>query len=168
MCTNNPSENINMKLFDDLLSVVPKNSLQTTYDSVNHDSIAKYLFTSGSTGMPKGVINTQLMLCTNMQQVQQIRPHEMDKHNVVVDWLPWNHTMGGNHIFNGVFWSGGSLYIDKGRPMPGMFDETVKNLKEISPSYYTSVPAGLAMLLEKLISDDELQKNFFKNLITVV
>ena len=167
VCTNNPSENINMKLFDDLLSVVPKNSLQTTYDSVNHDSIAKYLFTSGSTGMPKGVINTQLMLCTNMQQVQQIRPHEMDKHNVVVDWLPWNHTMGGNHIFNGVFWSGGSLYIDKGRPMPGMFDETVRNLKEISPSYYTSVPAGLAMLLEKLISDDELQKNFFKNLISV-
>ena len=167
VCSNNPSKNIKMKLFNDLVSTTPSDTLQKIYDSVNHDSIAKYLFTSGSTGMPKGVINTQLMLCTNMQQVEQIRPHEMDEHNVVVDWLPWNHTMGGNHIFNGIFWSGGSLYIDKGRPIPGMFDETVKNLKEISPSYYTSVPAGLAMLLEKLKSDSELQNVFFKNLIAV-
>jgi feruloyl-CoA synthase len=116
--------------------------------------------------MPKGVINTQKMLCVNMQQAQQVRPHELGK-TIVLDWLPWNHTMGGNHSFNGVFWTGGTMYIDGGKPVPALFSITVDNLKKISPTFYGSVPAGLAMLLEHLIIDLTLRKTFFKNLMYI-
>tara|TARA_B100000686_G_scaffold96929_1_gene103710 strand:- start:2631 stop:4451 length:1821 start_codon:yes stop_codon:yes gene_type:complete len=169
VCSKNPVSLKNdnqMILYDDIILTIPENSLQERYNEVTPDYIAKYLFTSGSTGMPKGVINTQRMLCVNMQQADQVRPAEYGK-NIILDWLPWNHTMGGNHSFNGIFWNGGTMYIDEGKPVPALFQTTVKNLKEISPTYYGSVPAGLAMLLENLKLDKDLRKSFFKNLVFI-
>ena len=169
VCSKNPAllkNNNKMILYKDIISTVLESSLQEKYDQVTPEYIAKYLFTSGSTGMPKGVINTQKMLCVNMQQAEQIRPSEFDK-NIVLDWLPWNHTMGGNYSFNGIFWNGGTMYIDGGKPVPSLFQTTVNNLKDVSPTYYGSVPAGLAMLLENLKLDVDLRKAFFKNLIYI-
>ena len=163
ICTKNPVLKYNMELFKNLLCIVPNNEIEKTYNAVTPSYIAKYLFTSGSTGMPKGVINTQKMLCVNMQQGHQVRPQEFGE-SIIVDWLPWNHTMGGNLSLNGIFWNGGTMYIDNGKPIPSLFLNTIKNLKEISPTSYGSVPAGLAMLLEALKSDKDLCKSFFKNL----
>ena len=166
VCSRNPSSKYKMELFKDVLSTSIEINLSKLYSSVEPEYVAKYLFTSGSTGMPKGVINTQKMLCVNMQQAQQVRPQDLGE-TVIVDWLPWNHTMGGNHSFNGIFWNGGTMYIDSGKPVPALFPKTVENLKKISPTYYTSVPAGLAMLLEYLKGDELLRKSFFKNLVYV-
>ena len=163
ICTKNPVLKYNMELFKNLLCIDPNNEIEKTYNAVTPSYIAKYLFTSGSTGMPKGVINTQKMLCVNMQQGHQVRPQEFGE-SIIVDWLPWNHTMGGNLSLNGIFWNGGTMYIDNGKPIPSLFLNTIKNLKEISPTSYGSVPAGLAMLLEALKSDKDLSKSFFKNL----
>ena len=163
ICTKNPVLKYNMELFKNLLCIDPNNEIEKTYNAVTPSYIAKYLFTSGSTGMPKGVINTQKMLCVNMQQGHQVRPQEFGE-SIIVDWLPWNHTMGGNLSLNGIFWNGGTMYIDNGKPTPSLFLNTIKNLKEISPTSYGSVPAGLAMLLEALKSDKDLCKSFFKNL----
>ena len=163
ICTKNPVLKYNMELFKNLLCIDPNNEIEKTYNAVTPSYIAKYLFTSGSTGMPKGVINTQKMLCVNMQQGHQVRPQEFGE-SIIVDWLPWNHTMGGNLSLNGIFWNGGTMYIDNGKPIPSLFLNTIKNLKEISPTSYGSVPAGLAMLLEALKSDKDLCKSFFKNL----
>jgi feruloyl-CoA synthase len=163
VCTKNPVLKYNMDLFKNLLCIAPNNEIEKTYNAVTASHIAKYLFTSGSTGMPKGVINTQKMLCVNMQQGHQVRPQKLGE-SVIVDWLPWNHTMGGNLSLNGIFWNGGTMYIDNGKPTPSLFLNTIKNLKEISPTSYGSVPAGLAMLLEALKSDKDLCKSFFKNL----
>ena len=163
ICTKNPVLKYNMELFKNLLCIDPNNEIEKTYNAVTPSYIAKYLFTSGSTGMPKGVINTQKMLCVNMQQGHQVRPQKLGE-SVIIDWLPWNHTMGGNLSLNGIFWNGGTMYIDNGKPTPSLFLNTIKNLKEISPTSYGSVPAGLAMLLEALKSDKDLCKSFFKNL----
>ena len=163
ICTKNPVLKYNMELFKNLLCIDPNNEIEKTYNAVTPSYIAKYLFTSGSTGMPKGVINTQKMLCVNMQQGHQVRPQKLGE-SVIIDWLPWNHTMGGNLSLNGIFWNGGTMYIDNGKPIPSLFLNTIKNLKEISPTSYGSVPAGLAMLLEALKSDKDLCKSFFKNL----
>jgi len=166
VCSRNPSSKYKMELFKDLLSNSPDINLSELYKSVKPEYVAKYLFTSGSTGMPKGVINTQKMLCVNMQQAQQVRPQELGE-TIIIDWLPWNHTMGGNHSFNGIFWNGGTMYIDGGKPVPALFPQTVENLKNISPTYYGSVPAGLAMLLEYLKTDKTLRISFFKNLVYI-
>jgi feruloyl-CoA synthase len=166
VCSRNPSSKYKMELFKDLLSTAPDINLSELYTSVKPEYVAKYLFTSGSTGMPKGVINTQKMLCVNMQQAQQVRPQELGE-TIIIDWLPWNHTMGGNHSFNGIFWNGGTMYIDGGKPVPALFPQTVENLKNISPTYYGSVPAGLAMLLEYLKTDKTLRISFFKNLVYI-
>ena len=166
VCSINPVARYKMQLIKDILTIVPGEKVEEVYNSVTSEYVAKYLFTSGSTGMPKGVINTQKMLCVNMQQAQQVRPHELGE-TIVLDWLPWNHTMGGNHSFNGVFWTGGTMYIDGGKPVPALFSTTVDNLKKISPTYYGSVPAGLALLLEHLKIDLTLRKTFFKNLMYI-
>ena len=131
VCTKNPVLKYNMDLFKNLLCIAPNNEIEKTYNAVTPSYIAKYLFTSGSTGMPKGVINTQKMLCVNMQQGHQVRPQEFGE-SIIVDWLPWNHTMGGNLSLNGIFWNGGTMYIDNGKPTPSLFLNTIKNLKPAS------------------------------------
>lgn len=133
-------------------------------DRVDPDTIAKFLFTSGSTGVPKAVINTQRMLTANCAQMGAHFAYLKDEPPVTLDWAPWNHTAGGNHDFNLILSLGGTLYIDDGKPTPGAIGTTVKNLKEISPNWYFNVPKGYDALLPYLREDRALCENFFKNL----
>ncbi|MGP8120947.1 MAG: AMP-binding protein [Xanthobacteraceae bacterium] len=128
-------------------------------------TVGKLLFTSGSTGFPKAVVNTQQMMCANAAMMMQVRPREAGEGDaVLLDWMPWNHTMGGNALFNPLLFDGGTLYIDDGRPLPGQFDETIRNLHEISPTYYANVPAGYAALAAAMEADEALCRTFFRNL----
>ena len=131
---------------------------------VGPESVAKILFTSGSTGLPKGVINTQRMLVSNQQMLAQVWPFLEDRVQTIVDWLPWNHTFGGNFCFNVVLRNGGSLYVDGGKPAPGLIEVTAKNLAEISPTLYFNVPRGFDLLMPMLEADAALRRNFFRDL----
>jgi feruloyl-CoA synthase len=148
----------------DLLETNPGSTLEREHAGVGPDTVAKILFTSGSTGVPKGVINTQRMLCANQQMLAQAWPIVEARPPVLVDWLPWNHTFGGNHNFNLVLRNGGTLYIDGGKPVPGLVEATVRNLKEIASTMYFNVPRGYDLLLPHLEKDPELRRNFFREL----
>jgi feruloyl-CoA synthase len=151
--------------FHELANTVPTAAVQASVDALTHDTVGKLLFTSGSTGMPKAVINTHGMMCANTTMSQQLRQrNESDPLPMLLDWLPWNHTMGGNALLNPLMADGGTLYIDDGRPLPGLFDETLRNLREMSPTYFANVPAGYAMLATALEQDDALAQSFFKQL----
>ncbi|WP_096700163.1 feruloyl-CoA synthase [Magnetospirillum sp. 15-1] len=150
--------------FDALLATTPGPEVEDAFAAVRPSTVAKILFTSGSTDMPKGVINTQKMLCSNQQAVRQAWPFLLESHPVLVDWLPWNHTFGGNHNFNMILRHGGTLYIDEGKPMPGLVEKTAANLKEVSPTLYFNVPRGFDMLIPLLEKDDALRENFFRDL----
>ena len=128
------------------------------------DTIAKVLFTSGSTGRPKGVINTQRMLCANQEQLRTVLAFLADAPPVLCDWLPWNHTFGGNHNFGIVLYNGGTLYLDEGRPVPGQMERTLANLREIATTAYFNVPRGFEMLLPALRQDADFQRLFFSRL----
>jgi feruloyl-CoA synthase len=133
--------------------------------TIGPDTVGKLLFTSGSTGMPKAVPNTQRMMCANLVMYLQCRPRDpSDPPPQLLDWLPWNHTMGGNALFNPVLADGGTLHIDDGRPVPGQFDETVHNLREVAPTYMSNVPAAWAMLANALEADEALAAHFFSRL----
>jgi feruloyl-CoA synthase len=150
--------------FDRLTATRASADVQRARDVVGPDSVAKILFTSGSTGEPKGVLNTHRMLCANQQQLAQIWPFLRDEPPTLVDWLPWSHTFGGNHNLNQVLAFGGTMYIDPGRPGPGAFDATVAALREVAPTAYYNVPAGWAMLAPMLERDAELRSMFFSRL----
>ena len=150
--------------FSDLLKTPVTAEVDRVLAQVGAETVAKILYTSGSTGQPKGVINTHGMLCANQQMLQQVWPFITQTPPVLVDWLPWNHTFGGNHNFNMVLNQGGTLYIDSGKPAPGLVEQTVKNLGGISPTIYFNVPVGYAMLLPHLEQNEALRNNFFKNL----
>jgi feruloyl-CoA synthase len=160
-----PCEGIESIAFADLAATPVTKDVEQSIAKITPDTVGKLLFTSGSTGMPKAVINTQAMMCANAAMMMQVRPR--DPHGpqaTYLDWMPWNHTMGGNALFNPVLTEGGTLYIDDGRPMPGMIEETLRNLREISPTYYANVPAGYAALAAAMEKDDALCRSFFKNL----
>jgi feruloyl-CoA synthase len=142
----------------------PGAALDRATAAIGAGTIAKFLFTSGSTGLPKGVINTHGMLTANQQQALQIWPFATEQPLILVDWLPWNHTFGANHNFNLVLRHAGTLYIDAGKPVPALIGETVRNLSEISPTIYFNVPAGYAALLPFLESDAALARTFFAKL----
>jgi feruloyl-CoA synthase len=122
------------------------------------DTIVKFLFTSGSTKMPKAVINTQRLWCANQQQMMQSMPVLAQEPLVLVDWLPWNHTFGGNHNFGMVVFHGGTLYIDDGKPTPTLMHETLRNLREIAPTVYFNVPTGFEAIALAMQTDDLLRK----------
>ncbi|MBV8851563.1 MAG: feruloyl-CoA synthase [Methylobacteriaceae bacterium] len=143
------------------LERTPGPDVAAAHEAVTHDTIAKFLFTSGSTGSPKGVINTQRMICSNVAQIRAAMPVYADEPPIFVDWLPWNHTFGGNHDVHVTLAHGGTFYIDDGKPLPGAFSETIRNLKEIAPTCYLNVPKGFEMLVHELDRDEELAKNFF-------
>ena len=134
------------------------------FSAVGPDTIAKILFTSGSTGAPKGVINTQRMLCSNQQSWAQAWPFLEDAPPVLCEWLPWNHTFGGNATFHIVLRNCGTLYIDGGKPTPDLIATTARNLREISPTLYFNVPRGYDLLLPLLESDEALRRSFFSRL----
>lgn len=151
--------------FSDLLDMPVGPAVAESMARIGPDTVAKYLFTSGSTGAPKGVINTQRMMCANIAMYDLVGLHV--ESGVTVDWLPWHHTFGGNANFNMALNRGWTLHLDEGRPIPGQFGESIRNLREISPTTYASVPAAFAMLAEAMENDDELRLNFFRRLIVM-
>jgi feruloyl-CoA synthase len=150
--------------FQDLTVDPPGPAVKKHHDQINEDTIAKILLTSGSTGMPKGVINTHRMMCANGAAIDAVWPFLRDKPPIIVDWLPWNHTFGSNFNFNQIMRNGGTLYIDAGKPMPGRIEITIKNLKDVQPTLFYNVPRGFDALVPVLEQDDTFATHLFKKL----
>lgn len=150
--------------FDSLLQAGAGPSVDAAFEAVGPNTIAKFLFTSGTTGSPKAVIQTQRMLCSNQEMVADCYSYLRSEPPVIVDWAPWNHTASGNKVFNLVIYNGGTFYIDRGKPTPALIGETVANLKEVSPTWYFNVPAGYEMLVRAMREDEALRRTFFRDL----
>jgi feruloyl-CoA synthase len=149
--------------FDDLASTAPTPAVDRAHAAIAPDDIAKFLFSSGSTGLPKAVINTHRMICSNQQMILQGFPFMGEQPPVVVDWMPWNHTAGGNHNTGMTLYNGGTLYIDDGNAT-FKIATTVENLREIAPTVYFNVPRGYEELLHYFRNDSALRQNFFSRL----
>ncbi|WP_281915524.1 feruloyl-CoA synthase [Caldimonas thermodepolymerans] len=148
--------------FEALLATPPGAAVQAAHEQVGPDTIVKFLFTSGSTKTPKGVINTHRMMCANLQMLAQSLAFLTDEPPVLVDWLPWNHTFGGNHNVGITLYNGGTLYIDDGRPTPAGIHETLRNLREISPTIYFNVPKGFEEIAAAMEEDRVLRESLFR------
>ena len=152
----------NVTPFEDLLASAAGIGVDVAMQATGPDTIVKFLFTSGSTKLPKAVINTQRMWCANQQQMRQSMPvlaTEIEgSHPVLVDWLPWNHTFGGNHNFGLTLYNGGTLYIDDGKPVPALIGETLRNLREVAPTVYFNVPTGFETIANAMQTDAVLRK----------
>ena len=155
---------LKIEVIDRLEEPDPTLAVDEAHARVGPDTIAKFLFTSGSTGTPKAVINTQRMWCSNQAMILSALPFFEDEPPVLLDWAPWHHTAAGNHDFGLALYNGGSYYIDKGRPLPGEIESTVRNLREIAPTWYFNVPKGFEMLVPFLREDPRLRAHFFSQL----
>jgi feruloyl-CoA synthase len=162
--THSPPRGKPAILFSKLQNSTPSRAVDTAHERINPDDVAKFLFTSGSTAMPKGVINTHRMICSNLQMINQVFGFLEEEPPVLVDWLPWNHTFGGNHNTGISLYNGGTFYIDDGRPGLDSFRETLRNLREISTTVFFNVPKAYEGLLPALRSDRELRDTFFRRL----
>jgi feruloyl-CoA synthase len=152
--------------FSELRTTVPGEAVEAAFARTGPDTVAKILFSSGSTGWPKGIINTQRMLCLNQAYWDTLwHPEHQCGPFETLNWMPWHHTMAGNGLFNRSLRQGGTYYIDEGRPLPGQFQSTLDSLREISPHSYSDVPAGFAMLATALEEDSGLRDRFFRNLV---
>jgi feruloyl-CoA synthase len=160
----NPPPIRTVVLFAELVATPATTAVDDMQASTGPDTVAKILFTSGSTGTPKGVITTQRMLTSNQQMIRTVFRFLVDEPPVICDWLPWHHTFGGSHNVGIVLYNGGTLYIDRGKPMPGAFDESLRNLREIAPTVYFNVPKGYELLVGHLAADDGLREHFFSRL----
>ncbi len=150
--------------FDTLLNTLPSAAAEAAHAAVGPDTVAKFLFTSGTTGSPKAVIQTQRMLCANQAMVLEAYDFLKDEPPVLVDWAPWNHTASGNKVFNMAIYNGGSYYIDNGRPTPADIGKTIRTLREVAPTWYFNVPIGYQFLLDVMETDDALADIFFSRL----
>jgi feruloyl-CoA synthase len=147
--------------FSRLLDTVPGTQADAAHAQVNPDTIVKFLFTSGSTKQPKGVVNTHRMMCANLQMIAQAFAFLQDEPPVLVDWLPWNHTFGGNHNVGITLYNGGTLYIDEGKPTAAGIGETLRNLREIAPTIYFNVPKGFEEIASAMDHDTQLRETLF-------
>jgi feruloyl-CoA synthase len=150
----------------ELTATAPTAAVEASREALNHATVAKYLFTSGSTGMPKGVPQTHGMFAGVIAGMEGLRDEPSDPEVIPqgLEWMPWSHISAGNISFNGAMWSGATLHLDEGKPIPGMFETTIKNLYEISPMTFGSAPVAFGMLVEAMERDPALRKSFFKNL----
>lgn len=168
-----PGGDNSVRRFDDLVGTEPTPAVAAAMAKLTDDSVAKYLFTSGSTGMPKPVPQTQGSMCAMIAGQEGLRDdardpdYDPDKVANVLDWLPWNHISGSNVNFNGALWNGATFWIDGGKPTPALFHETLRNIQECSPSTFGTAPIALAMLAEAMEQDESLLKAFFKNMRSI-
>ena len=147
-----------------LEAVRPGRAAAAAAQGVGPETVAKVLFTSGSTGAPAGVICTQRMLTSNQEMIRAAWPFLAEAPPVTLDWLPWSHTFGGNHNFFMMLWSGGTLHIDDGRPAPGLIERTVQSLSAVEPTIYFNVPRGFELLLPHIEQDQRARQAFFRRL----
>ena len=164
----NPPPGRNAVLFSELLAVPEERAVSAANDLVGPDTIAKFLYTSGSTGIPKAVITTQRMICSNQLMTRECIPFLAETPPVIVDWLPWSHSFGGNHNIGVALFNGGSFYIDDGKPTPTRIGETIRTLREISPTLYFNVPRGYEELIIHLDADPTLRRRFFSRMQMLV
>lgn len=150
--------------FDSLLETQPTAEGEAAHAAVGPETVAKFLFTSGTTGSPKAVIQTQAMLCSNQMMIAAAYDFLADEPPVLVDWAPWNHTASGNKVFNMAIFHGGSYYIDDGRPTPNDIGKTIRTLREVAPTWYFNVPVGYQFLLDAMETDEALADTFFSRL----
>lgn len=154
--------------FADLAATEPTEAVERAHAAVGPDTVAKFLFTSGTTGAPKAVIQTERLMCSNQAMIEDAYAFLREEPPVVVEWAPWNHTAAGNKVFNLVLYHGGTYYIDAGRPTPAGIGETIRNLSEVSPTWYFNVPAGFEMLAKAMADDRRLRDTFFARLRLMV
>ena len=159
--TVSPGKSLRSTPFEELTATAPAAEVYDAHARVTLDTIAKILFTSGSTGHPKGVITTQRMLCSNQEMLRTVLGVVAEEPPVLCDWLPWNHTFGGSHNFGLVLYNGGTLYIDEGKPTPAAFPSTLANLRDIATTAYFNVPKGYEMLVPALRGDAAFRSHFF-------
>jgi len=164
VAARSPLQSRNTTLFADLTATAATPAVDAAHERIAADDVAKFLFTSGSTGLPKAVINTYRMICCNQQMIAQIFCFLQEEPPVILDWLPWNHTFGGNHNIGISVYNGGTFYIDEGKPGKDFIGETVRNLREISPTVFFNVPKGYDDLLPALRGDREVRESFFRRL----
>ncbi len=150
--------------WSEVIATEPRPDVDQANAATGPDTIAKFLFTSGTTGTPKAVIQTQRVMCSNMAMVTDCYAFMKTEPPVILDWAPWNHVASGTKVFNMAIYNGGTYYIDAGKPSPAGIKETIRNLNEISPTWYFNVPAGYQMLADAMEADAALARNFFKDL----
>lgn len=161
-----PATDLPSTSYEDICQTNAGPAVRASMDKIDHATVAKYLFTSGSTGMPKGVIQTHGMMCAVVAGQEALRAEPPDPNEIPqsLEWMPWNHISAGNIGFNANLNGGGTIYLDNGKPVPGMFDETIRNLREIAPLVFGSAPIAFSMLADAMERDDALRDKFFSKL----